>query len=109
MEEHMKPLFGAALCLVLISASTLSFAQVNDPIRKNQTEGFGAGSLLNFTYTQSFAYVDQPKSDLDFDKKKAESDPDEQKIPICQAGIDPTITPPGTIGMASTTTDPCTS
>ena len=102
----MKPLFGAALCLVLISASTLSVAQVNDPIRKNQTEGFGAGSLLDFTYTQSFDCVDQPKSDLDFDKKKAESDPDEQQIPICQAGIDPTINPPGAIGMASTTTDP---
>jgi hypothetical protein len=97
---------GAALCLALISASTVCYGQVNDPLRRNQTEGFGAGSLLNFTYTQSFDCVDQDKADLDFDKKKAQSDPDEQQIPICQAGIDPTINPPGTIGMASTTTDP---
>lgn len=96
---------GAAICFALISATTLVYGQVNDPLRKNQTEGFGAGSLLNFTYTQSFDCVDQAKSDLDFDKKKAESDPNEQQIPICQAGIDPTINPPGQIGMATTTTD----
>ncbi len=103
----MKTLvYGAALCFALISASTVCYGQANDALRKNQTEGFGAGNLLNFTYTQSFDCVDQPKADLDFDKKKAESDPDEQQIPICQAGIDPTINPPGTVGMASTTTAP---
>lgn len=97
---------GAALCFAIITASTVCYGQANDQLRNNQTDGFGAGSLLKFTYTQSFDCVDQAKSDLDFDKKKAQSDPNEQQIPICQAGIDPTINPPGTIGMASTTTDP---
>lgn len=103
----MKALLrGAALCCALISASTLCNAQVNDPLRANQTEGFGGGRLLNFTYTQSFVCVDQNRSNLDFDNKPAQVDPNEQQIPICQAGNDPTINPPGQIGKASTTTDP---
>jgi hypothetical protein len=97
---------GAMVCLAIFSASAVSQANADGQLHQNQTEGFGAGKLLNFTYTQSFDCVDQPKTDLDFDKKKAQSDPDEQQIPICQAGTDPTINPPGQVGKATTTTDP---
>lgn len=90
-------------CLAFVSLSTGAFAQT---LHRNQTEGFGAGEGLTFTYTQSFACVDQPGDDLNFNKMKAERDPGEQQIPICQAGLDPTINPPGKKGMASVTTDP---
>lgn len=103
MKAFLK---GVAICVALVACSTVSQAQVNDPLRPNQTEGFGAGHLLDFTYTQSFVCVDQNNSDLDFDHKRARSDSNEQQIPICQAGNDPTINPPGTVGAASTTTDP---
>src|ERR1700760_117952 len=92
-------------CAALLSTSAFAGAPASG-LKANQTEVFGAGKPLTFTYTQSFACVDQPKDDLDFNKKKAQSDPNEQQIPICQAGIDPTINPPGTVGKASDTTAP---
>jgi len=94
---------GTFACLALCSISSGAFAQ---DLQKNQTEGFGANEKLIFNYTQSFDCVDQPGSNLDFDKRKAQADPDEQQTPICQAGIDPTINPPGRKGTASTTTAP---
>jgi hypothetical protein len=93
-----------ALCLAI--ASIPAFAQQPASLRPNQTQGFGAKKVLTFTYTQSFDCVDQPKDDLDFNKKKAQSDPAEFQVPICQAGIDPTINPPGQNGKASKTTTP---
>ncbi len=97
---------GAVICLALFSAVAVSHAQQATALRPNQTEGYGAGQLLDFTYTQNFDCVDQPKDDLNFNKTKAEKDPGEMQIPICQAGIDPTINPPGQKGKASATTDP---
>ncbi len=101
-------LFASRLlpCLALSLISATSFAQAPGNLGPNQTEGFGAGKLLRFTYTESFDCVDQPNSDLDFNKIKADRDPDEMQIPICQAGTDPTINPPGQKGKASKTTDP---
>ncbi len=101
-----KQILGA-ICFAFLSGATAALAaDAGSGLKPNQTEGFGAGQPLTFTYTQSFACVDQPKSDLDFNKKKAQSDPGEQQIPICQAGIDPTINPPGQVGHASDTTAP---
>jgi hypothetical protein len=103
----MQSLFrGAVICLALFSTAAASYAEEPAALRPNQTEGFGAGKILKFTYTQSFDCVDQPNSDLDFNKKKADADPGEMQIPICQAGTDPTINPPGQTGHATTTTDP---
>src|SRR5215467_14531560 len=108
MEEPMRRIVrGALVCLALASLPAVSYAQEpRDPLRHNQTEGFGAGKRLIFTYTQSFDCVDQTKSDLDFNRRKAETDPGEMQIPICQAGTDPTINPPGQVGKATMTTDP---
>jgi hypothetical protein len=92
------------LCLAI--ASIPAFAQQPANLAPNQTQGFGAKKVLTFTYTQNFDCVDQPKDDLDFNKKKAQSDPAEFQVPICQAGIDPTINPPGQNGKASKTTAP---
>lgn len=98
--------YGALVCCALLTTGAASYAAEPAALHQNQTEGFGADKLLRFTYTQSFSCVDQPKNDLDFNKKKAEADPGEQQIPICQAGTDPTINPPGQVGKASGTTDP---
>lgn len=102
-----KILRGALVCLALLSIPAASYAaDSSDGLHRNQTEGFGAGKVLKFNYTQNFDCVDQPGDDQDFDKKEAKSDPDEMQIPICQAGLDPTINPPGQMGAASQTTDP---
>lgn len=106
-----RMLGGMVACAAFLSAASLGYAASPSvpPPRdhgKNQTDGFGAGKLLRFGYHQNFDCVEQPGNDLDFDKKKAEVDPGELQIPICQAGIDPTINPPGTVGAATSTTAP---
>jgi hypothetical protein len=107
MEDAMKILVrGALVCIALFSAAAASHAADTDGLRQNQTEGFGAGKRLLFTYSQNFDCVDQPDDDLDFNKVKAKADPGEMQIPICQAGTNPTINPPGQPGKATKTTDP---
>src|SRR5215469_9639346 len=61
----------------------------------NQTNGFGNGRLVTFTYLQNFDCVDQPTMDLDFNGLKAQSDPNEMQTPICQAVTEPTADPAG--------------
>jgi len=61
----------------------------------NQTNGFGNGGLVTFTYLQNFDCVDQPNLDLDFNGTKAQSDPNEMQTPICQAVTEPTADPAG--------------
>jgi hypothetical protein len=89
-----------------MTAAIGASAQEPGKLQPNQTEGYGAGGVLKFTYTQSFDCIDQPNDDLDFNGVKAQSDPNEMQTPICQAGLDPTINPPGVKGHASATTDP---
>ena len=62
----------------------------------NQTQGFGNNRLVTFTYLQSFACVDQPTMDLDFNGRLAQSDPNEMQTPICQPITEPTQDPSGT-------------
>jgi len=99
-----KSVFRTLICLAITATSVFSFGQTS--LSPNQTEGFGAGKLLKFTYTQNFDCVDQPLDDLNFNGKPAQSDPPELQIPICQAGLNPTINPPGVKGKATVTTDP---
>lgn len=62
----------------------------------NQTNGFGNGRLVTFTYLQNFDCVDQPKLDLNFNGILAQSDPNEMQTPICQPITEPTADPSGT-------------
>ena len=94
----VRPIFFLA---VLTLTSLAASAQTN-----NTTLGYGAGQLLNFTYTQNFDCVDQPGSDLNFNGIPAENDPGELQIPICQVGTQPTINPPGVQGNPKATTEP---
>ena len=97
---------GAGLGIALALLPAICSAQQAGALRHNQTEGYGAGQILDFTYTQNFMCEDQPTSDLNFNHVKADADPNEVQSPICQAGNNPTINPPGQIGKATKTTDP---
>src|SRR5580698_8917406 len=85
--------------------SLTAFAQDNSKIalKPNQTLGYGSDQLITFTYTQSFDCVDQPTDDLNFNGIPAASDPAEFQIPICQAGIQPTVDPTGLHGSQDQT------
>jgi hypothetical protein len=61
----------------------------------NQTNAFGNGRLLTFTYLQNFDCVDEPTMDLDFNGMKAQSDPNEMQTPICQVVTEPGHDPAG--------------
>lgn len=86
----------AGLAFSLIS--TLALAQNAPTLKPNQTLGYGNNELLVFSYMQSFDCVDQPTDDLNFNGVPAESDPSEFQIPICQAGIQPSMDPTGLHG-----------
>jgi hypothetical protein len=94
-----RPAFVLA---VVASLPALASAQA----KPNQTQGYGAGKPLTFTYTQNFDCVDQPNTDLNFNRLPAAKDPGEMQIPICQVGTQPTINPPGKVGNPAVTTEP---
>jgi hypothetical protein len=96
--------FSLAVCLG--SSSALAQDAGTQSLKPNQTLGYGADQLLLFTYTQSFDCVDQPLDDLNFNGVPAQSDPSEFQIPICQAGIQPTIDPTGLHGGQNDPTEP---
>ena len=85
-------LSGIVICACLTLFVTSSSAQQLAP---NQTQGFGNGRLVTFTYLQNFDCVDQPALDLDFNRILAQSDPNEMQVPICQAVTEPTQDPTG--------------
>src|SRR5579864_1287092 len=74
---------------------TLIASQASAQLAPNQTNGFGNGGLVTFTYLQNFDCVDQPNLDLDFNGAKAQSDPNEMQTPICQVVTEPTQDPAG--------------
>jgi hypothetical protein len=84
--------FGLVLaaCASLIAPRAASGQQA-----ANQTEGFGNGRLLTFTYLQNFDCVVEPQMDSDLDGTPAESDPQELQTPICQPVTEPTTDPSG--------------
>ena len=95
----IRPVLLAAVALIAATASAQTLAP-------NQTLGFGDSQLLRFTYTQNFDCIDQPNDDLNFNGIVAAEDPSEMQTPICQAGINPSINPPGQTGNALNTTEP---
>ncbi len=86
-------LWAPAICTCLLWTAASLLAQA--PLAPNQTQGFGNGRLVTFTYLQNFDCVDQPLLDLDFNGKKAQSDPNEMQTPICQVITEPTQDPAG--------------
>ncbi len=72
------PMMLSAACLAFVAHG--AFAQ----LAPNQTQGFGNGRIVTFTYQQNFDCVDEPTLDLDFNGILAQSDPNEMQTPICQ-------------------------
>ncbi len=92
---RVRGLLTAAMA-TMVAMAMPAFAQSTPTLAPNQTLGFGADRLLTFTYTQQFDCVDQNTDDLNYNGILAQSDPAEFQTPICQAGDDPAISPPGT-------------
>jgi hypothetical protein len=92
--------------LVMTAAFAMIAGTMFGQLKPNQTEGFGDGQVLKFTYTQNFDCVDQPLDDLNYNGILAQSDPSEMQTPICVVGTQPTINPPGKIGNPFITTEP---
>ena len=86
--------FIACLCFVF-AAGTILAQPAQGPLTPNQTQAFGNGHLVTFTYLQNFDCVDQPNLDLDFNGVKAQSDPHEMQTPICQVVTETTADPSG--------------
>lgn len=82
---------AAAVCAGMGLIAGTAWAQ----LAPNQTEAFGNGRLITFTYLQNFDCVDQPLLDLDFNGNPAQTDPNEMQTPICQAVTEPTQDPTG--------------
>ena len=69
--------------LTIVTSVCLTFAGGSAwaQLASNQTNGFGNGRLVTFTYLQNFDCVDQPLLDLDFNHIPAQSDPNEMQTP----------------------------
>jgi hypothetical protein len=98
-----------ALTLRLIIASAIVFTTTTlfaQGTKANQTEGYGADTVLVFRYQQNFYCIDQPHDDLNYDGIPADQDPAEFQTPICQVATNPTINPTGQEGNPAQTTEP---
>jgi hypothetical protein len=93
LKRRTCPWPTIAMCACAIFAAGSASAQAQ--LAPNQTRGFGNDRLVTFTYLQNFDCVDQPTMDLDFNKKQAQSDPNEMQTPICQVVTEPTQDPTG--------------
>lgn len=88
---HSHLWLPVATCAWMTLAVGYAWAQ----LAPNQTNGFGNGRLVTFTYLQNFDCVDQPTLDLDFSGLEAQLDPNEMQTPICQVVTEPTADPAG--------------
>jgi hypothetical protein len=89
----LKPMLACSAFILLICLAQAASASAQ--LAPNQTNGFGNGRLVTFTYLQNFDCVDQPTMDLDFNHVLAQSDPNEMQTPICQPVTEPTEDPTG--------------
>jgi len=86
---HRMPTVLSAVCLAFVAHD--AFGQ----LAPNQTQGFGNGRIVTFTYQQNFDCVDEPTLDLDFNGMPAQMDPNEMQTPICQVVTEPSRDPAG--------------
>lgn len=105
-RHHSRSRYGLRSLMFLTVVAAISFSIPAYAQKANTTLGYGADQILQFTYTQNFDCIDQPFDDLNFNGIKADQDPGEMQTPICQAGKNPSINPPGQIGNPLQTTEP---
>jgi hypothetical protein len=94
MAVWMARIWGLTAAVFLVLAVSVATGG-EQPVAVNQTEGFGAGQLLVFTYLQNFACIHEPFDDLDHNGQVAAVDPHEFQRPICTVGHQSTIGPTG--------------
>src|SRR5690348_11510745 len=92
---HRSARLSPALAICACMTFVLGNASAQTTLAPNQTQGFGNGRLVTFSYLQNFDCVDQPALDLNFNGAKAQSDPNEMQTPICQVVTEPTADPAG--------------
>jgi hypothetical protein len=87
----------AAIVLGSVAAAGVAVggsAKPTRPIAINQTDGYGDGKVVAFSYGQAYECVSTPFEDRDYDGKVMAEDPDEFQTPRCQigapTGLDPT-------------------
>jgi hypothetical protein len=97
LVSRVTPTVISARTIAIATCVCLWFStgSVSAQLAANQTQGFGNGRLVTFTYLQNFDCVEQPTMDLDFNGKPAQSDPNELQTPICQVVTEPTADPTG--------------
>jgi len=95
LTAHKNPAQSLWLTLSICSCLTFVAGSASAQLAPNQTNGFGGGRLVTFSYLQNFDCVDQPTLDLNFNGKLAQSDPNEMQLPICQPITEPTADPTG--------------
>lgn len=83
------------LTLILMAALAVFSNGAAAQVAINQTEGFGEGEELVFTYLQEFYCTHQPFQDLNHNGILAAVDPQEFQRPICVVGKEPNIDPTG--------------
>jgi hypothetical protein len=93
----MKILHTRSWLAVAAAVASVTFAAHGAvaQLAPNQTNGFGNGKPVTFTYLQNFDCVDEPMLDLDFNGIPAQSDPNEMQTPICQPITEPSADPSG--------------
>jgi hypothetical protein len=99
MKKNSLRIIACAALVILLGLSSYAVSDDNQqtarPLAVNQTEGFGDGQLLVFTYFQNFACIHQPFDDLDHNGQVAAVDASEFQRPICDVGRASTIDPTG--------------
>jgi hypothetical protein len=93
----MKILHTRSWLAVAAAVASVTFAAHGAvaQLAPNQTNGFGHGKPVTFTYLQNFDCVDEPMLDLDFNGIPAQSDPNEMQTPICQPITETSADPSG--------------
>src|ERR1051326_5804781 len=64
------PFIHSRVLLAITICATVGLGTAFAQLSPNQTQGFGNGRLVTFTYLQNFDCVDQPTLDLDFNRTK---------------------------------------
>ncbi len=99
MKHFSRAVFATAGAVLLLTLAGFAENSSNQntrlPLQVNQTEGFGQGQVLVFTYFQNFDCIHQPFDDLDHNGLVAAVDPAEFQKPICVVGHKPTLDPSG--------------
>ena len=99
MKKNSLRMIACLASEILLGLSSYALSDDNQhttrPLAVNQTEGFGDGQLLVFTYFQNFACIHQPFDDLDHNGQVAAVDANEFQRPICDVGRSSTIDPTG--------------